>query len=246
MDFLMSSLISASSAGNRGERKLLTTAAQGTTNKGRPHGNPLLSMLQTVVSPPSQPGGSPGGVPASDGSVLSTLLQTVSSAAQQAYSSEHDSVSRPDRRSSNHPKTGQAQGSDNMGRAIGLQLLNVATNALSERAHRPGAGNSRPERVTAATFSQAGSDSRPRRTGRPPITTQCAPQPATRSKGNQYGVRPRPVPGRGSVSRRPQAQQRRGGHVRLPVTRNPPPSRRNTTRQANTTQSQDLADIDLD
>ena len=165
MDFLIS-LISASSAGNRGERQpnfgtvaqtilpLLTTAAQGTTNQGRPPGNPLLSMLQTVVSPPSQPGGSPGGFPASDGSVLSTLLQTVSSAAQQAYSSEHDSVSRPDRRSSNHPKTGQAQGSENMGRAIGLQLLNVTTNALSERAHRPGACNSRPERVTAATFSQ--------------------------------------------------------------------------------------------
>ena len=258
MDFLMSSLISASSAGNRGERKpnfgtvaqtilpLLTTAAQGTTNKGRPHGSPLLSMLQTVVSPPSQPGGSPGGFPASDGSVLSTLLQTVSSAAQQAHSSEHDSVSRPDTRSSNHPKTGQGQGSENMGRAIGLQLLNVATNALSERAHRPGAGNSRPERVTAATISQAGSDSGPRRTGPPPITTQCAPQPAGRGQGNQYGVRPRPVPGRGSESRRPQAQQRRGGHVRLPVTRNPPPSRRNTTGQANTTQSQDLADIDLD
>ena len=111
---------------------------------------------------------------------------------------------------------------------------------------RVGAGNSRPERVTAATFSQAGSDAGPRGTGPPPITTQCAPQPATRGQGNQYGVRPRPGPGRGSMSRRPQAQQRRGGHVRFPVTRNPPPSRRNTTGQVNTTQSQDLADIDLD
>ena len=207
-------------------------------------------MLQTVVSPPQHPGGSPGGFAAGAGSLLSTLLQTVSSAAQQVPSSEHDSVSGPDRRSSSHQESGQAQRSENTGRAIGLQPLNVATNALSEQAQnkvrRVGAGNRRPERVTAATSSQAASGSGPRPTSPPPITTQCASPPGTTGQGNQYGVRPRPVPGRGSVSRRPQAQQRRGGHVRLSVTRNPPPSRRNTTGQANTTQSQDLGDIDLD
>ena len=250
MEFLMSSLLSASLAGNGARRRpnigtvaqsflpLLPTSAQGTSNQGRSHGNPWLSMLQTAVLPPSQQGGSPGGFPAGGGAVLPTLLQTVASAAQQPHPAEMQ-----------HQETRQQQTVENMGTTIGLQFLNVAADLFSQGAQnkvrRVDIANSQSA-CAAATSSQARTSSGPRHAS-PPTATHHVPQPVTRVLGNQHGVRRRPGPGRGSPPSRPQAQQHRDRHVRPPVTRNPPPPRTNTTAQRqHTKKNEDLADIDLD
>ena len=258
MDFLMSSLLSASSTGTGkgGTKKpnigtvaqsflpLLTTVAQGTFNQGHSQGNPWLSMLQTVVSSPSQQGGSPGGLPAEGGSVLPTLLQTVASAAQQVYSPEPDSSTHPAGMDSKHQETRRQRTAENIGTA--MQVLNVAADLFSQEARNKArhidTANSQSI-CAAATSSQARTSSGPRHAS-PATTTHHVSLPVTRVLGNQHGVRPRPGPGRGFPSRRPQAQQHRGRHVRPPMTHNPPPSRTNTT--GHTAQNEDLADIDLD